>query len=133
MVGGPAIKPPLFIQSLSAEEKCALEAGLRPRDAFTLRRAQILLASARGECPRQIATYLGCCNQSVRNTLHAFQREGLGCLGAKSTTPHRVRAIWPQERDDELQELLHRSPRLFGEAGVPGRYSCSRRYAANKA
>jgi len=110
------MKPPLFIQSLSAEEKCALEAGLRSRDAFTLRRAQILLASARGECPRQIATYLGCCNQSVRNTLHAFQREGLGCLGAKSTTPHRVRAIWPQERDDELQELLHRSPRLFGKA-----------------
>ena len=42
------MKPPLCIQSLSAEEKCALEAGLRSRDAFTLRRAQILLASARG-------------------------------------------------------------------------------------
>jgi transposase len=69
-----------------------------------------------GECPRQIATYLGCCNQTVLNTLHAFQREGLGCLGAKSSTPHRVRAIWPKERDDELQELLHRSPRLFGKS-----------------
>ena len=53
---GLAMKRPLFIQSLSAEEKCALEAGLRSRDAFTLRRAQILLASARGDRPLQIAT-----------------------------------------------------------------------------
>jgi transposase len=109
------MKPPLFIQSLSAEEKRALEAGLRSRNAFTLRRAQILLASARGERPLQIATYLGCNNQTVLNALHAFQREGLECLRARSSAPHRVHAIWSRERDDELRELLHRSPRLFGK------------------
>lgn len=37
------MKPPLFIQPLSAAEKRVLEAGLRSRDAFTLRRSQILL------------------------------------------------------------------------------------------
>jgi hypothetical protein len=47
--------------------------------------------------------------------LHAFQGEGLSCLTAQSTVPHRVQAIWEKERDDELRELLHRSPRLFGK------------------
>jgi transposase len=113
---GRAMKRPLFIQSLSAEETRALEAGLRSRDAFTLRRAQILLASARGDRPLQIATYLGCNNQTVLNALHAFQTEGLACLRAKSSAPHRVlHAVWSPERDAELRELLHRSPRLFGK------------------
>jgi DNA-binding CsgD family transcriptional regulator len=54
------MKPPLFIQSFSAAEHRVLEAALRSRDAFTLRRAQILRASARGDRPSQIAAYLGC-------------------------------------------------------------------------
>lgn len=109
------MKPPLFIQPLSPTEQRVLEAGLRSRDAFTLRRSQILLASARGHRPSQITEYLGCSNQTVLNALHAFQREGLGCLMAKSSAPKRVQAIWTKERDDELRELLHQSPRLFGK------------------
>ena len=109
------MQPPLFIHTLSAVEQRALEAALRSRDAFTLRRAQVLRASARGDRSSQIAAYLGCSTQTVRNVLHAFQREGLGCLTAQSTAPHRVQAIWSQEHDQELRELLHRSPRLFGK------------------
>jgi transposase len=109
------MKPPLFIQSFSAAEHRVLEAALRSRDAFTLRRAQLLRASARGDRPSQIAAYLGCSTQTVRNVLHAFQSEGLGCLTAQSTAPHRVQALWEKERDDELREVLHRSPRLFGK------------------
>jgi transposase len=109
------MQPPLFIQTLSAVEQHALEAALRSRDAFTLRRAQILRASARGDRSSQIAAYLGCSTQTVRNVLHAFQREGVGCLTARSTAPHRVQAIWSQEHDQELREFLHRSPRLFGK------------------
>ena len=109
------MKPPLFIQPLSAAEQQVLQAGLRSRDAFTLRRCQILLASARGHSPSQITEYLGRSNQTVLNALHAFQREGLDCLRAKSSRPKRVQAIWSKERDDELRELLHQSPRLFGK------------------
>ncbi|MBL1178159.1 helix-turn-helix domain-containing protein [Pantanalinema sp. GBBB05] len=43
-----------------------LEQGLRSKDAFTLRRCQILLASARRTQAREIATYLGCSVQTVR-------------------------------------------------------------------
>jgi DNA-binding NarL/FixJ family response regulator len=66
------MQAPLFIRPLSAAEKRELETGLRSRDAFTLRRSQILLASARGYASSQIAEYLGCRDQTVRNALHAF-------------------------------------------------------------
>ena len=110
------MQPPLFISPLSAAEARELKAGLRSRDAFSLRRSQILLASARGYHSAQIAEFLGCDDQTVRNALHAFRSEGLGCLTAKSSTPHRVQAIWSKARDDELRELLHQSPRIFGKS-----------------
>ena len=42
-------------------------AGLRSHDAFTVRRCQIVLASAEGQKPSQIATTLHCAPQTVRN------------------------------------------------------------------
>jgi transposase len=109
------MQPPLFIRPLSTAEVRELAASLRSRDAFTPRRSQILLASARGCRSSQIAEYLGCDDQTVRNALRAFQDEGLGCLTAKSSAPHRVQAVWSKARDDELRELLHQSPRVFGK------------------
>ena len=44
------------------------------------------------------------------------ESEGLGCLTAKSSAPKRVQAIWSKARDDELRELLHQSPRVFGKS-----------------
>ena len=38
------MKPPIFVRTLSKEERKVLEAGLRSSDAFVLRRCQILLA-----------------------------------------------------------------------------------------
>jgi transposase len=109
------MQPPLFVRPLSAAEVRELGVSLRSRDAFTLRRSQILLASARGSRPSQIADHLSCASQTVRNTLRAFQHEGLGCLTAKSSAPYRVQAVWSKMRDDELRELLHQSPRVFGK------------------
>jgi transposase len=103
-----------LLWSTTAEAR-ELAAGLRSRDAFTFRRSQILLASARGSRPSQIAAHLSCASQTVRNALRAFRREGRGCLTAKSQAPHRVQAIWSKARDDALRELLHQSPRIFGQ------------------
>jgi hypothetical protein len=57
------MKPPIFVRTLSKEERKALQAGLRSSDAFVLRRCQILLSSARGESPPQIARSLGCASR----------------------------------------------------------------------
>jgi hypothetical protein len=53
-----------------------VRAGLRSADAFTLRRCQILLASAAGHGPALIARNLGRTATAVRNAIHAFHQEG---------------------------------------------------------
>src|SRR5438034_9012297 len=68
-----------FVRTFTAAERQQLQAGLRSADAFTLRRCQILLASAAGQSPALIARNLGCTPRSVRNAIHAFSSEGLAC------------------------------------------------------
>ena len=109
------MKPPLFVRPLSNAERTAIEQGLRSRDAFTLRRSQILLASARSQRPRQIATELGCSMQTVRNTIRAFAVKGLDCLRAESTRPKTVQPVFKQAQQEQLRAVLHQSPRCFGK------------------
>jgi transposase len=91
-----------------------LEAGLRSKDAFVLRRSQILLASSRGESPPKIARSLGCGSQTVRNAIHDFDERGLGALKAGSSRPKRIRAAFDEQSAETLREMLHRSPRELG-------------------
>src|SRR5215831_16335337 len=97
------MKPPLFVRPLTAAEREALGQGLRSPDAFTLRRCQILLASAQGQRPSRIATALGCTAQTVRDAIHAFAAGGAACLRAKSKAPQTVHAAWPKVHDDDLR------------------------------
>jgi transposase len=109
------MKPPLFIRPLSPEESQALRAGLRSPSAFTLRRCQILLASAEGLKPSAIRARLGCSTQTVRNALRAFEAEGTACLQEKSHRPKSARPALDDARCRRLRDLLHRSPRDFGK------------------
>lgn len=93
----------------------ALKAGLRSPEAFTLRRCQILLQSAEGQKPKVIAAAVGCCVQSVRNALRAFEAEGTACLAEKSSRPKATRESFDDDGRRRLRELLHRSPRDFGK------------------
>src|SRR5687767_15364391 len=95
-------KPLLLARPLTATERDGLEAGLRSPDAFTLRRSQIILASARGRPPAEIAEFVGCCPQAVRNAIWAFQGEGIRSLTAKSKGPIHPVGVWQKARDDEL-------------------------------
>jgi transposase len=110
------MRKPIFVRPISDEERETLEAGLRSSDAFVLRRCQILLASDRGENAYQIARSLGCDSQTARNAIHKFNNEGLEAALAKgSSRPHTVHAAFDSpERAEQLEELLHRSPREFG-------------------
>ena len=110
------MKPPLFVRPLTDPERQAIQAGLRSREAFTLRRAQILLASAEGQRPSRIAAQLGCAIGTVRNTLHAFDAEGPGCLQEKKRGPRDPRPLLDEAKADPLKGILHQSPRRFGKA-----------------
>jgi transposase len=109
------MKPPLYVRELSASERQELHAGLRSRKAFTLRRAQILLASADGQRPARIAARVGCSVGTVRNTIHAFEEEGADCLGEKKRGPRDARPILDEAQADPLRGILHQSPRGFGK------------------
>jgi transposase len=108
------MKTPIFVRSFSEKEREILEAGLRSRDTFTLRRSQMLLASSRGEEVPQIATSLGCGQQTVRDAIHDFNERGLDALQAGSSRPKRTRAAFDGESAERLRALLHHSPREFG-------------------
>lgn len=109
------MNPPLFVRTPTDPERAALRAGLRSPDAFTLRRCQVLLASADGLRPAEIAERFGCASQSVRNAIRAFAAEGLGCLRPKSHRPLSVRPELDAAACARLRALLHRSPRDFGK------------------
>ena len=108
------MKPPIFVRKLSKEEGKRLESGLRSKDAFTLRRSQMLLASSRREEVPQIAKNLGCGQQTVRDAIHDFNARGSDALAAKSSRPKRTRDAFDEKSADALRGLLHRSPREFG-------------------
>src|SRR5215203_2168474 len=108
------MKPPIFVRTLSNEERKRLEAGLRSKDAFVLRRCQMLLASSRGNEVPRIAENLGCGQQTVRDAIHDFNDRGLDALTPGSSRPKRTRAVFEEDRAERLREMLHRSPREFG-------------------
>src|SRR3954454_24797524 len=105
-----------FVRTLTTTEREHLRQGLRSTDAFTLRRCQILLASASGQSPAGIARNLGCTPRSARNAIHAFAAEGLACLEEKSSRPHSARPVLDAAFDEPLRHLLHQSPRAFGKS-----------------
>lgn len=109
------MKPTMFVRALTTAERHALNRGLKSSDAFTLRRAQILLASAGGKGPSEIGRVVGVTAQAVRDTIRAFHDRGTGALVKGSNAPKVPRAAWDRARDDDLKELLHRRPRAFGK------------------
>ena len=97
----------MYIRAVSPAE----QAGLRSPNAFTLRPSQILLASRRGQRPSEIARNLGSATQTVRNTVHAFEKDGLTCLKQQSSRPKTMQAEFDQSKCEALRAVLHPSPR----------------------
>src|SRR5215510_6962315 len=103
------MRPPIYVRTLTEQERQALEKGLRSSGAFVLRRCQILLASARSERAPRIAEQLGCDDQTVLDALHAFNAHGLAALQKGSSRPHRPPPrAFSDERAEQLLALLHR-------------------------
>ena len=109
------MKLPLFIRPLNNDECLQLEADHRTADAFCIRRAQIILASARRLSPKPIAQWVGCAVQTVRNVLHAFNSRGREGLAKPSNRPKTAKPVLDATACDRLEHLWHQSPRLYGK------------------
>jgi transposase len=110
------MQAPRFVRPPTEQERQVLAAGLRSADAFTLRRCQIVLASARGEHAPAIARSLGCSDQTVRNAIRAFDACGVAALREGSSRPHTTHPAFDADGAERLRALLHRSPRDVGHA-----------------
>jgi transposase len=106
--------PSVFVRDVTAEERRHLKAGLRAAEAWRGRRCQIILASEYGAGVPRIARQMGCSEQTVRNTIHAFNTQGVACLQRTSSRPHTTRERVGSAGAQQLQTLLHQSPRTFG-------------------
>jgi transposase len=111
-----AMKPPLFIRPLTDDERRQLEADRRTADAFRVRRAHIVLASARKLSPQPIAQLVGCSVHTVRNVMHAFKAQGVAGVEKQSNRPQTVEPVLDAATCARLQHLLHQSPRRYGKA-----------------
>jgi transposase len=111
----------MYVGHLPSDEQRRLEKGLRSRDAFELRRCQILLASARGGRPSQIAAHLGCTPQTVRNTIRAYWADATRCLRSRSSRPKTAAPMLDEAKRERLRAILHETPRSFGKLTSPWR------------
>ena len=109
------MRKPLYVRPLLDDEREQLEAGLRSKKAFVLRRCQIILASARGLRAAAIGEMVGCDDETVRDVIKTFNERGSEALQRRSTRPHRTQAAFSGGQAERLRELLHRSPRDFGK------------------
>src|SRR5215204_6554466 len=144
------MKTPIFVRSFSEEEREVLQAGLRSKDTFTLRRSQMLLASSRGEYAPRIAESLGsagskrCATPSMISTRGAWMLslpdprapEGPGTPSTRrvlrlskrcSTTPRgssdttRACGLWGWQHRRASRRGLRRGGYLGRPSGPPWR------------
>jgi hypothetical protein len=108
-------KAPLFVRPPTDAERQALEAAVRSSDAFVLRRAQIVRASAQGEPVGVIAPRVGFSGQAVREVIHAFNAQGLAVLQRGTTRNKTLHYSFDTASAEALRDLLHHSPRDAGK------------------
>ena len=109
------MQAPLFVRPLTTDERTRLATGLRSAAGFTVRRCQMLLASAEGQHTTAIARTLRCNDQTVRNAIHTFNQHGLAALQPTSSRPHTTHATFDAHGRERLRALLHQRPRSFGK------------------
>ncbi len=109
------MQAPLFVRRFTDKERAAIEAGRRSSLGFTVRRCQMLLASAQGQSTTTIAPLMGCNDQTLRNAIHDCHQRGLAALQPKSSRPRTTHEVFDEEGREQLRALLHQSPRNFGK------------------
>ena len=92
---------PQLLRPLSDDEKQQLKGGLRSSKAFTLRRCQILLASAEGEAPARIAHIVGCRTTTVRHVIKDFSSRGITCVHEELRRPGALHRGSPRVEEKE--------------------------------
>lgn len=101
-----------YVRPLVEEEQSQVDQLARSSDTVTYRRAQIVRLSSQHRGTGEIASALNVSERTVRNTIRAFNAQGISSI-PRQKPPGRPRALTPEQRE-QLVELLHQSPTAFG-------------------
>jgi transposase len=105
----------LYTRTPTPEERQALQAGLKAKEALTVRRCQMILLSADEHLKvDQIGRKVGRSGQTVRETLRAFNQNGVRCIYPQPVGRQDDQRAFDEAAREHLRELVHRSPRDFG-------------------
>jgi transposase len=105
----------IYARKPSKEERQKLESGLKSSVGATVRRSQIILASAdERKTAQEISERIGQSDQQVRNVLHAFKEKGISCLNLQSRARHDDQRAYNDDARERLRELIRQSPRGHG-------------------
>ena len=105
----------IYAKQLTAEDRKQLRQELKSSDGLVVRRSQIILLSAEeGLKAQAIGKQVGYSDETVRQVIQRFNKEGLPALYPRSKArPDDQRAFKDAERE-QLKEIVHQSPRAFG-------------------
>ncbi len=109
-------REPIFIRAMSEEERQILEKACRATDACEMKRSQILLASSQRLTTTGIEKRFGYSAEYARQMIHRFNGQGIECLTRKSSAPKTQKTIVDAEKCEQIEQLLHQSPRVYGKA-----------------
>jgi len=106
----------IYAKQLTPTERQALQKGLKSKSALTVRRCQMILMSAdEHRSVADIGERVGRTGQTVRETLRAFNQEGIGCIDARAKGRHDDQRAFDGTAREQLRDMIHRSPREFGQ------------------
>lgn len=110
-------KEPIFVRAISEAERQILEKARRATDACQMKRSQILLASSQGLTTTGIEKQFGYSAEYARQMIHRFNEQGIECLTRKSSAPKTQETIVDAGKCEQIKQLMHQSPRVYGKAG----------------
>ncbi len=103
---------PIFARSITTEENAELTALTQSDDEVTRRRASCIIMSSQGQTTAQIAGALSLSERTARNTVSAFNQQGMQSVG-RAAVPGRPRRL-SDVPTDAIRQLLCESPREHG-------------------
>lgn len=109
-------KAPIFVRTITEEEKQVLDKARRAADACEMKRAQIVVASSQGLTTFGIEKQFGYSAEYARQIINRFNREGIECLKRKSSAPQSVEPIIDQKKCEQIKQMMHQSPRAYGKS-----------------
>lgn len=110
------MKASLYVRPLLGDEEHTLQKSLKSQDSFQVRRAQLILASARGVSVPELSRQTLFSRSTIRALIHQFEQQGLAALSRGSHRPKSSRALLDESLCQQIQHLLHQSPRMWGQS-----------------